>query len=99
MGLTKAQAKKYGVPYPAGGIPSVDAQIVKCEALLGTPRDTCWENFDKYMMEKVMVWVPYIWGRNIVITGPTVTKYTFDNATTTISLTQIAVNNHVKAGS
>jgi peptide/nickel transport system substrate-binding protein len=97
MGLTKAQAKKFGVPYPAGGIPNVDAQINKCEALLfGTARNTCWENFDKYMMTKVMVWVPYIWGRNIVITGPTVTRYLIDEATTTISLTQIAVNNKVK---
>jgi hypothetical protein len=38
--------------------------------------------------------VPYVWGRNIVITGPTVTRYVLDIATSSISLTQIAVNNH-----
>jgi hypothetical protein len=51
------------------------------------------------MMTKVMTWAPYIWGRNVVITAPTVTRYMIDVATTSISLTQIAVSNHVKAGS
>jgi peptide/nickel transport system substrate-binding protein len=98
VGLTKAQAAKYKVPYPAGGIPSVDKLINTCEALSGTPRDTCWSNLDKVMMTNVMAWVPYIWGRNIVITGPTVTRYVMDIATTSISLTQIAVSNHATVG-
>jgi hypothetical protein len=51
------------------------------------------------MMTKVMAWAPYIWGRNVVITAPTVTRYMIDVATTSISLTQIAVSNHVKADS
>jgi hypothetical protein len=51
------------------------------------------------MMTKVMAWAPYSWGRNVVITAPTVTRYMIDVATTSISLTQIAVSNHVKAGS
>jgi hypothetical protein len=45
-----------------------------------------------------MAWVPYIWGRNIVITGPAVTRYAMDIATSSISLTQIAVSNHATAG-
>jgi hypothetical protein len=47
------------------------------------------------MMTKVMAWVPYVWGRNIVITGPTVSQYTMDITTSSISLTRIAVTNHV----
>ena len=43
------------------------------------------------MVTKVMVWVPYIWGRNLVVTGPTVTRYLIDEATTSISRTRIAV--------
>lgn len=50
------------------------------------------------MMTKVVAWAPYIWGRNVVITASTVTRYMIDVATTSISLTQIAVSNHVKAG-
>ncbi|HEY7144758.1 MAG TPA: ABC transporter substrate-binding protein [Streptosporangiaceae bacterium] len=98
VGLTRAQAASYKVPYPAGGIPSVDKLINTCEALTAAPRNTCWSNLDKQMMTSVMAWVPYIWGRNIVITAPTVTRYAMDIATSSISLTQIAVSNHAAAG-
>jgi peptide/nickel transport system substrate-binding protein len=95
VGLTKAQATKYGVPYPAGGIPSVDALINSCEAMTESRSSNCWEDFDETMMTKVVAWVPYVWGRNTVITAPTVTRYVMDMATSSISLTQIAVDNHV----
>jgi len=99
VGLTRSQAAKYGVPYPAGGIPSVDGLINTCEALSGTSRDLCWEKLDKTMMTSVVAWVPYVWGRNIVITSSDVTRYMMDMATSSISLTQIAVSNHVSIGS
>jgi hypothetical protein len=99
VGLTRSQAAKYGVPYPAGGIPSVDGLINTCEALSATAGDLCYENLDKTMMTKVVAWVPYVWGRNIVITAPDVTRYVMDIATSSISLTQIAVSNHVSIGS
>ncbi len=99
VGLTKAQATAYKVPYPAGGIPSVDNEINSCEVLLNGPgRNACWANLDRTMMTKVMAWVPYVWGRNIVITAPDVTRYVMDVATSSISLTQIAVNNHASVG-
>jgi peptide/nickel transport system substrate-binding protein len=95
VGLTKQQASTYKVAYPPTGIPSVDAIISKCEVLVDGPaRNSCWSGLDQTMMTKVMAWVPYVWGRNIVITGPTVTRYVLDIATSSISLTQIAVNNH-----
>jgi peptide/nickel transport system substrate-binding protein len=100
VGLTKKQATSYKVPYPSTGIPSVDTQIDACEVLsAGTARDTCWSKLDQTMMTKVMAWVPYVWGRNIVITGPTVTRYVMDAMTSSISLTQIAVSNHATLGS
>lgn len=96
VGLTRQQATAYKVPYPATGIPSVDNIINGCEVLAaGTARDNCWAGLDKTMMTKVMAWVPYVWGRNIVITGPTVTRYVMDTMTSSISLTQIAVSNKV----
>ena len=96
VGLTRQQATAYKVPYPATGIPSVDTIINGCEVLAaGTARDNCWAGLDKTMMTKVMAWVPYVWGRNIVITGPTVTRYVMDTMTSSISLTQIAVSNKV----
>ncbi|MEP7022552.1 MAG: ABC transporter substrate-binding protein, partial [Actinomycetota bacterium] len=71
VGLTKQQAKTYKVAYPPTGIPSVDTIITKCEALSpGTARDTCFAGLDQTMMTKVMAWVPYVWGKYIVVTGP-----------------------------
>lgn len=100
VGLTRQQAATYKVPYPATGIPSVDNIINSCEVLpAGSARDTCWGGLDKVMMTKVMAWVPYVWGRNIVITGPTVTRYVMDSMSSSISLTQIAVSNHASVGS
>jgi peptide/nickel transport system substrate-binding protein len=96
VGLTRQQATAYKVPYPATGIPSVDNIINGCEVLAGgTARDNCWAGLDKAMMTQVMAWVPYVWGRNIVITSPTVTRYVMDTMTSSISLTQIAVSNKV----
>jgi peptide/nickel transport system substrate-binding protein len=96
VGLTKQEASSYKVPYPSTGIPSVDSLINKCEVLSDGPaRSACWSSLDETMMTKVMAWVPYVWGRNIVITAPTVTRYVMDIATSSISLTQIAVDNHV----
>jgi peptide/nickel transport system substrate-binding protein len=95
VGITPAAAKADHVAYPSTGVPSVDAEINACEARYGSAQDSCWSSFDKYMMTKVMAWVPYVWGRNIVVTGPTVTHYTQDQASSSISLTQIAVNNNL----
>jgi peptide/nickel transport system substrate-binding protein len=96
VGLTKKQASTYKVPYPPTGIPSVDTIITKCEALGNGPaRNSCFAGLDQTMMTKVMAWVPYVWGRNIVITGPTVSQYTMDITTSSLSLTRLAVTNHV----
>jgi ABC-type transport system substrate-binding protein len=94
VGLTSTQAAQLHLPYPSGGVPSVDDQINQCEALSGDDRVNCWVTFDKHMMEDVVAWVPYMWGNYVDITAPDVTKYEIDQATGSISLTQIAVSNH-----
>ena len=37
VGLTAPQAKELGIAYPAGGVPSVNADIDRCSALAGQP--------------------------------------------------------------
>lgn len=96
VGLTKAQAAKYGVPYPAGGIPSVDGLVNHCLVVAGAAQNRCYERLDATMMTKVAAWAPYIWGRYIVVTAPSVTHYVVDAATATVSLRQISVSNRVK---
>jgi hypothetical protein len=50
-------------------------------------------NFDKKLMEQVVPWVPYLWNTVVVVTNPSVTKYEFDQFSTEMSITQMAVNN------
>jgi hypothetical protein len=45
-------------------------------------------------MEQVVPWVPYLWNKVVVITNPSVTKYEFDQFSTEMSITEIAVNNN-----
>jgi hypothetical protein len=84
------------VAYPAGGVPSVDADIQRCQAISSTEADArlaCWIDLDKKLMEQVVPWVPLAWDVATVLTAPSLTRYVFDQASGEISLTQIAVDN------
>lgn len=96
VGLTRQQARKYGVPYPKGGVPSVDSLISHCALVAGAAQNKCYERLDATMMTKVAAWAPYMWGHYIVITAPTVTRFVVNAQTATVSFRQIAVNNGVK---
>jgi hypothetical protein len=96
IGLTPDQAAELKVTYPAGGIPSVDADIQRCQAISSADADarlTCWIDLDKKLMEQVVPWVPLAWDVATSLTAPSLTRYVFDQASGEISLTQIAVNN------
>ena len=56
-------------------------------------RTTCFVDLDKKLMEQAVPWVPYLWNSVIVITNPSVTKYEFDQFSTEMSITEIAVSN------
>jgi hypothetical protein len=98
--MTPAQAQSMGIPYPSGErIPVVDGDVSNCERLAGDDpaRRTCWVAFDKKLMEQVVPWIPYLWSNNITITTPGLTRYVYDQSSSYISLTQIAVSNKVDA--
>ncbi|MGH2597590.1 MAG: ABC transporter substrate-binding protein [Actinomycetota bacterium] len=92
-GLTAATAQKLGIPYPAGGVPSIDDKLAACEAKVGDDRATCWADLEKYLMEDVVPMVPYLWSNVIVITGDTVTHFEADPISQGTTFTQVAVNN------
>jgi peptide/nickel transport system substrate-binding protein len=97
VGLTADQASNLGVSIPAGvTIPSVDADVDACQKIPATQadqRNECFANIDKKLMEDVAPWVPYLWAKNITITGSTVTKWEFDQFSGYLAYTQMAVNN------
>ena len=97
LGLKPEQAQELGIDYPEGvTIPSVDADVDACQKIPNTEldqRNECFANLDKKMMEESVPWVPYLWAKNITVTGTTVTKFEFDQFSGYLSLTQMAVNN------
>jgi ABC-type oligopeptide transport system substrate-binding subunit len=97
LGMTPDQAKTLGIPYPKGTtIPSVDADIDACQKIPADQKDQstqCYADIDKKLMEEAVPWVPYLWAKNITVTGNTVTKWEFDQFSGYLSFTQMAVNN------
>jgi len=97
LGMTPDQAKTLGIPYPSGvTIPSVDADIDACQKIPAEQKDQstqCYADIDKKLMEEDVPWVPYLWAKNITVTGNTVTKWEFDQFSGYLSFTQMAVNN------
>jgi ABC-type transport system substrate-binding protein len=78
LGLTRAQARLIKIPYPSGGIPSVDAGTKECQAKVGDARNDCWAELDKKTMNEMVPWIPYLWANNITLISDAVTNYEFD---------------------
>jgi peptide/nickel transport system substrate-binding protein len=96
VGLSKAQGEKFGLKNVPDNIPNVDADIDTCQAIPVTEADNrtaCWANLDKKLMETAVPWVPYLWNKVLTLVGPSVTKFEFDQFSTQVSFTQLAVNN------
>ena len=92
VGITPAKAKEVGATIPAGGVPSVDADIDKCQVLTGAERQACWVAFDKKVTEQIAPWVPLIDATKIHLLGPAVTQYDYDQNGTEMSLAHVAVD-------
>ncbi len=92
VGLTPAIAKKVNVTGNINGIPSVDNKFNACNVKpAGDARTTCWANLDKYLMENVVPWVPYLWSYATNVTGPKVTQWSADQFSGSIGYAHVAV--------
>ena len=97
LGLKPEQARELGIEYPEGvTIPNFDADIDRCQDIPNTEadqRNQCYADLDRKIMEQGVPWIPYLWANNITVTGPSVTRFEFDQFSGYLSVTQIAVNN------
>ena len=102
LGMTADQAKECGVTdaynkaitfYPDHKLPSIDADMAKCVQEEGDAQQQCYADMDKVTMEQGMTWVPWSWGKNLIITSPTVTQYVYDQNAGDPAWAHIAVNN------
>jgi hypothetical protein len=92
VGLTAELAKKDKIEGTLTDIPSIDADIDKCNKLLDAERLTCWEDMDKNLMENIVPWVPYLDATNVDTIGPAVTKYEYDQFSGTTAYSRVAVD-------
>jgi peptide/nickel transport system substrate-binding protein len=91
VGITPSQCKTLKVTGDCANVPNISPMIDKCAPLLDGPRTVCFENLDKYLMTKVVPWVPWSWANVTRITADTVTHYQFDQFPTTPAYSQISV--------
>jgi peptide/nickel transport system substrate-binding protein len=91
VGITPSQCKSLKISGNCNGVPSVNSLLDRCNGLVGQPRMSCYENLDKYLMNKVVPWVPYMWSYVTRITSQNVTKYGFDQFATTPAYAHMAV--------
>jgi hypothetical protein len=92
VGLKADQVSQLGVTGTTQGVPSVDADIARCNDLLGEERMTCWQDLDKKLMEDVVPWVPYLDATNVDIIGPAVTRYVYDQFSGTVAYSRVALD-------
>jgi hypothetical protein len=92
IGLTEDTAKTAKIDFPAGGVPSVDADIDACVPLTGQARTDCWVALDKKLTEEVVPWIPYLDSANVDLIGPAVTNYDYDQFSGEQGLAHVAVD-------
>ncbi len=93
VGLTEEKAKECKIDFPAEAPPNVDEDIDECADIpQGDERVACWAELDKKIMEEVVPWVPYLDANATYGTSDAVTKYEFDQFTTTPAWSRLAVD-------
>ncbi len=94
VGLTPAMASQLGITIPKGvTIPSIDNQANACAAIpVGNARTTCYINLDKYLMESVVPWVPYLSETKVHLISSAVTAWDYDQSSDTTAYSHVAVN-------
>jgi peptide/nickel transport system substrate-binding protein len=96
VGVTPAIAKSVGAKGNLTGVPSIDADISKCNRTHATAeganaRISCWAGVDRKLMTQVVPWVPYLSASNINVTGPKVGKWSYDQFSDQTAYAHVAV--------
>lgn len=90
VGARPEDLRRWG--YSVTAVPSVDDRISHCLSVFGSRQPACWSQLDEYMMEKVVPWVPMFYEYQIILTSPSIVRYSYDTSTTEPALDQLAVS-------
>ena len=92
VGITPAQAKKFGIKGSVANIPSVNKDLDVCnKAPFGPKRFKCFANLDKKLMTDVVPWVPWLWAGYDAVISKNVTQWQFDQFSATAAYAHVAV--------
>ena len=73
-------------------VPSADDLIDQCEVEpVGTSRNQCYADLDKFLMEEAVPIVPWIQDQDVRIAGPRIVEYVPDFSIGLIALDQVAL--------
>ena len=93
VGLTREHARGLGIEPPNRKLPSVDADIDRCVAIIEEgPRADCWAALDRRLMTDIVPWVPYLEANKLIITSDAVSPYEFDQFSGEISFAHIGID-------
>ena len=77
LGASDEQLSDWG--YSGITVPDVDDRMTACAVTpIGDERFQCWADFDKYLMEEVVPWVPKTFSNTLDITSTNIVNYSFD---------------------
>jgi peptide/nickel transport system substrate-binding protein len=92
LGATPTQIKGWG--YTAvTSVPSVNDKIAACGKATGDALFQCWADFDKYLMETVVPFAPYLFDNSVDITSSNIINYSFDQFAGLAAFDHMAVAN------
>jgi peptide/nickel transport system substrate-binding protein len=89
LGATPHDLARWG--YAAAAVPGVDDRIDQCVAIRGDAQTACWATLDKYLMDHVVPWVPYIDEAHLDLVSSRVARFSFDQSVAMPALDQIAL--------
>lgn len=80
FGATAADLQRWGITGAA--MPNLDDRLGRCEALdVASDRWNCWADLDRYLMEQVVPWVPWMIPQQVSPVSSHVTNFSFDELT------------------
>ena len=92
VGITPKTAAELKVKGNVRNVPNINADLDRCSKLTGGARTACYARIDRKLMTQVVPWVPYLWQYVTRITSKNVTKYEFDQFSSTPAYAHMAVN-------
>jgi peptide/nickel transport system substrate-binding protein len=97
LGATNRELRRWG--YSLRDVPTIDDRISQCDATPeGDGQTRCWADLDRYLMEKIVPWVPFLFQGATRLVSRRVQHYSFDQFSGAAALDQIALTRRAIEG-